>query len=355
LISVTNTTSSGFYDGTTWDIPSIIPSTFETLTITGVINSTDSFNNTALVAFAEQADPDTNDLTDTANVTVTFLDLSLTKSVNQTTANLFDPLTFEINVTNAGPFNATNIDIDDPLPSEVSEVSNLPTLGSYTDPIWSIPLLEPGETATLTINVTIITPDNFNNTAEIVFADQFDTDSTNDNQTVSVTVLSADLSLNKTVDQDTVNWNDTVTFTVILNNTGPDNATNIVVTDSNPLVDATNTTSLGTYDGTTWSISELGAGESATLTITGKAQGFFDVPNTAQVTDVDQFDPDSTPNNFQPSEDDQDSAVVDINPAELSVTKTVDKPIATFGSNITFTVNVTNAGPSNATNVFAFD
>jgi len=232
--SVTNTTTSGFYDGTSWDIPFILSANTATLTITGTINTTDSFNNTAFIAFTEQFDPTTNDLTDTANVTVTFLDLSLTKTVNQTSANVGDTIQFEINVTNAGPFNATNIDIQDVLPAEVSEVTHFTTDGTYGNPTWLISQLDVGQTATLTIDVDIISQNSFNNTATIISVDEFDTNLANDNQTVSVTVLLADLAISKTVDQSLVNYNDTVTFTVVLNNTGPDNATNIVVTDFIP-------------------------------------------------------------------------------------------------------------------------
>jgi len=73
----------------------------------------------------------------------------------------------------------------------------------------------------------------------------------NDTATVTITVelAEADLAITKTVDQSLVNYNDTVTFTVIINNTGPDNATNIVVTDFDQLADSTNTTTLGSYDG----------------------------------------------------------------------------------------------------------
>jgi len=260
-------------------------------------------------------------------------------------------------VTNTGPFNATNIIVDDVLPSEVSLVNDIPSTGFYSQPSWIIPFIEPGDTETLLLDVDILIPNSFNNTAEIISVDQFDTNLNNDNQTVLVSVQSADLAINKTVDQSPVNYNDTVTFTVVLNNTGPNNATNIEVVDSIPfgLTDVTNTTTLGTYDGVFWDIPQLNVGDDATLTITGKVSNGFGIFNDAEVTDVDQFDPDSTPANSFPSEDDQDSAFVDVNPAELSVNKTVDKPITTLNSIITFEVNVTNAGPSNATNVQVID
>src|SRR5262249_35715954 len=50
-----------------------------------------------------------------------------------------------------------------------------------------------------------------------------------------------------------------------------------------------------------------------------------------------------------------DTATVTRILADLSLTKTVNNPAPTVGSNITYTITVSNAGPSNATGVAVLD
>jgi hypothetical protein len=65
----------------------------------------------------------------------------------------------------------------------------------------------------------------------------------------------------------------------------------------------------GTYDPVTglWNIGTLAPGTTATLNITATVNATGSYANTAQVTSSQQFDPDSTPNNNVPGEDDQAS------------------------------------------------
>ena len=130
----------------------------------------------------------------------------------------------------------------------------------------------------------------------------------------------ADLSLTKIVDNSTPDVGDLITFTLTLTNNGPETATNIEITDVLPaginLITAT--WSSGDYDMTAgagnipntgvWSIPSLESGNSATLIISGTVTVWGTIVNTAQITAVDQTDPNSTPNNFDSTEDDQASA-----------------------------------------------
>ena len=77
--------------------------------------------------------------------------------------------------------------------------------------------------------------------------------------------------------------------------------------------------------------------------------------NTAQVTAADQYDVDSTPNNNVATEDDQDAVSLTPQVADLSLTKTVDNGTPAVGSNVVFTLTVTNDGPSDATGVQVTD
>ena len=83
----------------------------------------------------------------------------------------------------------------------------------------------------------------------------------------------------------------------------------------------------------------------------------------AEVTASDQFDPDSqpdaTPDNDPPTQDDEATATPTVNPvADLSLTKTITLFTDVDGSGnispndiVLFTITVSNAGPNNATGV----
>jgi uncharacterized repeat protein (TIGR01451 family) len=111
-----------------------------------------------------------------------------------------------------------------------------------------------------------------------------------------VTISSeADVSLTKKVNQTTAISGSPVTYTLIVNNNGPDTATGVVATDILPtgLVFVSATPSQGSFDAGSgrWTIGTLPNGATATLQITGTVVAIGPITNTASVTAV-QFDPD---------------------------------------------------------------
>ncbi len=168
-------------------------------------------------------------------------------------------------------------------------------------------------------------------------------------------VSSSDLGLSKTVDNANPIQNQNVTFTVTLTNSGPTNATNVAVTDALPagLTFVSATPSAGAYAGGTglWSVGSLANGASATLQVVALVVNTGTITNTAEVTASDQPDPDSTPGNNNPSEDDRASASVGAAaPPSVGLTKSVS-PTGTQlpGTDITYTVVFENTGGSPAT------
>lgn len=168
----------------------------------------------------------------------------------------------------------------------------------------------------------------------------------------------SDLSLTKSVDNQTPLVGSTVTFTVEITNDGPFPANNIVVLEkiSPQLAGIQFVPSTGTVDPLTneWLIPTLNVGQMATLAISATVQYLATITNTAEITSQDQYDPDSTPNNNDPSEDDQDtiqiqSQLLQVN-ADLSLTKTVDNQRPLVGDTITYTISVTNNGPEEIPN-----
>jgi large repetitive protein len=116
---------------------------------------------------------------------------------------------------------------------------------------------------------------------------------------------------------------------------------------------------LGSYDDATgeWSVGTLAPGASAILTITATVTAAGAFTNIAQVSAADQFDPDSTPANNVPTEDDQDTVTITarVPTADLQVTKIARPRQAVVGQLVTFTIVVSNVGPDAATNVVLTD
>ena len=121
-----------------------------------------------------------------------------------------------------------------------------------------------------------------------------------------------DLSLVKTVDNPTPEIGSNVTFTIVVTNDGPDDATGVTVTDELPTgYTYVSDDAAGAYAGNIWTIGDLAVGASVTLNITAMVNATGDYFNVAQVTTANETDIDSTPNNDDgdQSEDDEDNAV----------------------------------------------
>jgi uncharacterized repeat protein (TIGR01451 family) len=125
-------------------------------------------------------------------------------------------------------------------------------------------------------------------------------------------VAVADLGLSKTVDNPAATIGQSVTFTITVVNRGPSDATNVAVTERpfQGLNFTGFTVSQGTYDNASgvWTVGNLPLNATATLTITATLTTSNPTSNIAEVTASDQQDPNSTPNNNTPAEDDQGRA-----------------------------------------------
>jgi uncharacterized repeat protein (TIGR01451 family) len=286
------------------------------------------------------------------------VDLSVTKTVDDAAPAVGQDVTFTITVSNStDSAGATDIQITDQLPTGLTLVSSNPSVGTFTAGVWTIDSLAAGATATLEIVATVTVGTPLDNTATITAVDQFDFDTANDTDTVTVdAVITGDLSLTITPDTASPAIGEDVTFTVTLANGGPDAATNIVVTDVIPigLTLQSSTAEAGTtYASNTWTIPTLASGEDVTLTIVLQTTDNDPHTYSAQVTASDQADGDSTPNDGEG--DDFDSATIDAAATDLSLTITPDTATPAIGEDVTFTVTLANAGPDAATNIVVTD
>jgi len=311
---------------------------------------------------------------DTMNLTIlSIADLELTKTVTPTTGSIGDVVTFNINVFNnnalGGSATATNVSIRDYIPFGFALVAGTVTSGGIYNVgdntiTWSGITIPSGSILSLSFKATILDGGSYVNNAEVVKSDQFDPDSTPNNQNPSeddqdsatVVLDVADLSLQKTVSPATVSINDNVIFTIRATNSGPNNATGITVSDHLPPgYTYVSDNGGGKYNNATgiWNVGNLNNGNSLTLQITAKVNVVSspnDYINTAEIETAHQFDPDSTPGNGLP-EDDMASANITLKQADLELTKTVTPTSAAAGDEVSFTINVVNKGPGNATGV----
>jgi uncharacterized repeat protein (TIGR01451 family) len=229
-------------------------------------------------------------------------DLSVTKTVSDATPNVGDQITFTVTLTNAGPDDATGVQVTDLLPAGLSFVNATPGQGTYDSNtgLWDVGALANGAQTVLTIGATVVSPAAQTNTGTISDADQVDPNPANNTASATETPQQADLSVSKTVSDATPNVGDQITFTVTLSNQGPDAATGVQVTDLLPagvsFVSAN--PSQGTYDNITgfWDVGTVGPGAPQTLSITATVVSPVAQTNTGTISDADQFDP-TTANN----------------------------------------------------------
>ncbi|MCH3882632.1 MULTISPECIES: hypothetical protein [Tenacibaculum] len=117
----------------------------------------------------------------------------------------------------------------------------------------------------------------------------------------NVNACTADLSLTKTVNTAIVKVGDTIIYTLTVKNSGVADATGVQVTDALPtgvtyVSDNSGATST-TYVSNIWNIGNLDANKSVVIEITATVSGAGTIINNADVTQSNQTDTDSTPDN----------------------------------------------------------
>ena len=263
-------------------------------------------------------------------------------------ATVFAAMNFDyiITVTNLGPGVAVSLSVTDALPSDVGFVSATPgaTLNG-SQLVWAnLGPLAAGAATNLTVTVTApISGGSLTNLAS-GGSPTSDPDPTNNTSSpVFTTVIPvADLAIGKTAAANVFAASN-LSYTISVTNFGPSDADNVVVTDSLPVgVIFVSASGNGTNDNgvVNWNLGTLTNGQisSVTLMVTAPANGTL--TNVASVTSPTS-DPNPT-NNVTPP------VVTDVTPlADVSVSKTGPAGII-FGTNFSYTILVTNFGPSTA-------
>ena len=239
-------------------------------------------------------------------------DLSLTKLGPPVPVLVGEELTYNLTVTNNGPSLATGVVLTDTLPPNVTFDSAVPSQGTCDEAQGTVTCDLGGILNLATVTITIIvTPEEaeegttggtiITNTASVEATEDDSDDSNNTAAQGTVVNRQADTSVVKMAAPDPVLVAQPLTYTLVVNNHGPSQATMIVVTDDLPdnVTFETAETSQGSCkhaDGiVTCDLGNLDSGTTATVVIIvfpGVAAGGTTVTNTATVTsDVDDFNP----------------------------------------------------------------
>jgi uncharacterized repeat protein (TIGR01451 family) len=134
---------------------SVLVGQSRSLRLVGLVNSiapAGTITNTARV-FSSRRDPNSaNDVTAPVTNTVTILaDLVVTKTVNKSTPDVLENITYTVKVRNDGPSRAYDVVVTDTLPMGMHFVSASATQGSYSSGLWTVGTLAVGQERTLTL------------------------------------------------------------------------------------------------------------------------------------------------------------------------------------------------------------
>jgi uncharacterized repeat protein (TIGR01451 family) len=288
-------------------------------------------------------------------------DMQVTKT-GPTQATPGTNISYTITATNAGPSDATGVVLNDVTPPGLTLVSvSGDCLRGFPCPVE--PTFVAGASRTFTLTYAVpsgyTTPNPIANT---VTASSATTDPQDGNNTATATTSLGgpvtDLGITKTNGVTTVVPGQTVTYTITVTNAGPTDAVGAHVTDAFPAaLTGVTWTCAGTGGGVctpsgSGSISEsvtVPVGGTVIFTVTGtvSAAAVGVLVNTATVTPPPGASDPSSANNT-----DSDTLTPQ---ADLAITEDWPGASVVAGTNVVYTITVTNAGPSNAEGVVVSD
>ena len=278
-----------------------------TVLLRGVVDplTTGILTNVAQVS-SPTPDPNPDNNTATVETPVTEqADLSVVKVGAPKPAAVGDLVTYTLAVANAGPVNAENTVLSDPLPEALASPEVSLDGGRSFQP-WAGTLalgtLLPGQAQTILLRGTVrASADALLINTATVQSDTPDPNPDNNTDTEELPVqLAADLAITKVADTDTAAPGGLLTYTLTIANLGPATAQDVLLTDQTP--GGLSRVEVSLDNGRTWtpwtgaySLGALPAGQGRTLLLRGSlsssAQGTL--VNTAVVA---SSTPDPNPN-----------------------------------------------------------
>ena len=265
----------------------------------------------------------------TSSVDIAVPEIIPDKTANVTDANFGDNVTYTVTVTNDGDVDASQVVIVDQLGNGLKYVSSSDggVWDEKTNTVTWIVDLAAGKTKTLNVVATVVGYGNVTNSLAV------------GNKTSKINVNVPEITPNKTVDNKNPNFGDNVTYTIVVSNDGAADAKNVVVKDIlAPGFKFIEANYGGVYDELTRTV---------TWIVDVNAKGHIDLTIKVIVEDYGVLTNNVTVGNKTSS--------VNITVPEIIPNKTADIENPNFGDEVTYTVNITNVGKSNAVNVAVRD
>ena len=265
----------------------------------------------------------------TSSVDITVPEIIPDKTANTTNTNYGDDVTYSVIVTNDGDVDAKDVIIVDQLGNDLKYVSSSDggVWDEKTNTVTWIIDLSKGETKTFTVVATVVGYGNVTNSLTV------------GNKTSKINVTVPEITPDKTVDNENPNFGDNVTYTIVVSNDGIADAKNVVVKDvlaeGLKFIEANYN---GVYDEATRTVTwivDINAKNHVDLTVKVKVEDYGVLNNNVTIGNKTSF--------------------VNITVPEIIPDKTASIDNPNFGDEITYTVNVTNAGKVNANNVVVHD
>ncbi|HYH06434.1 MAG TPA: IPTL-CTERM sorting domain-containing protein [Thermoanaerobaculia bacterium] len=302
-------------------------------------------------------------------------DLSVTNTDTPDPVLTGGTITYTQTITNNGPDDSAQTTFLQSVPAgttfqqiiaEPSWLCVTPTTGGTGMISCARPGMVAGSTNVFTLIVNVTAPTGTTIVSTVTADDCADdpntTNNTSSTSTTVGTVTSADLSIAKTTAATNVAAGSTFTYTITVSNAGPDAATNVTMQDNLPagLVFESLTVPAGFICGSVpapgatglidCQAATLASGASAVFTLTVRATGTSGtVVNNATVSSLTS-DPDSGN-----ATGNAPGVVLGPASADVSIVKVTPATNAPTGSTLTYTITVSNAGPSPATGVVVTD
>ncbi|MDM9670838.1 SdrD B-like domain-containing protein [Clostridioides difficile] len=290
-------------------------------------------------------------------VEVVSADIEVTKLSEPTIVNPGEELIYTIKVVNNGPFPSENVVLTDDLPASIINPEYSLDGGASFQP-WNgslnIGTLNSGISLTVLIQgtVSLNSSEYIVNTATVSSTTP-DPDLSNNISTIITPVNpQAGISIIKVADEDVAVPGEEFVYTIEIFNEGPSNATNVVLTDDIPDVILNPEYSLdggATFQPWTGSlnIGTVAPGQLIRIIIKGlvSSTATGDITNTAEVSaDVPE-----------PVTDSSTVTTPIVPSADIEVIKTSNMDTAVPGETFSYTITVTNLGPSAAQSIVLTD